>query len=161
MNFSLSSLRFQFTLMIVLVSSVGILSSIFIVNMNYKNSIEETRKATVELVKQESITLSEKHSNLLNEFGLRIQKNPEFRKAIKEKNKPLIQKIMNEEFSLYYVSLKILVINKIYAFDANFNLITESTEGEVFDIKTRLCNQLVKKKCSGYFTHQPVEPGNG
>jgi len=144
MKFCLSSLRAQFILMIFLISAVGVISSIVIMNMNYKHSVEESRYATEELIKQEFLTLKKTHNNLLQEFGLRIQNNKSFRAAIKNRNKKLIQDLLDEEFFQYFVTAKVLMVNKIYAFDETFTLISQSSKGDDFESKFHMCPQLVE-----------------
>jgi len=144
MKINLRSLRAQLIFMVVLISSVGMVSSIFIVNMNYDHSVQETREATEELIKQEFITLTNKHNKLLQEFGLRIQRNELFRKAIKQKDRNTIQNLLDEEFYQYFVTAKVLVVNKIYAFDKNYQLLSESSKGNDFNSNARMCGQLVE-----------------
>ena len=143
MKLNFKSLRAQLIMMISLVSSVGVISTILIMNANYEHSIQALREGTGELIKQEFVTLTDKHNKLLTEFGIRIQKNPEFKKVIKERNKKEIERLLNEEFHQYYVTAKVLIVNKIYAFDKDYMLLGESTEGNAFSSSSALCSQLI------------------
>ena len=128
--------------MIWLLSSVGMIFSILIVNMNHEQSIINASDATVELIKHESVTLIEKHNRLLEEFGLGIQNDPAFRSAFKTEDPAKIQSFLDAEFSLYYVTTNVLVINQIYAYDKQLNLISQSSKGKFSDQNIQLCAQL-------------------
>jgi len=143
MIFKRISLRTQFVLMLLLISSVGLISSLIIVNQNHERTIENVRESTREIIKYESATLIEKHNNLLADFGLRLQKNPRFKRAVKNSNSKLIQKLLDLEFDQYYVSTKALIVNKIYVYDTDYKLLSESTSGDDFDAHVSMCSQLI------------------
>jgi len=136
------TLRGQLSLMIAFMGGIGLLCSIFIVN-NYTKRIEENqRQATQDLIKQETITLTEAHRKSLVEFGLRIQKQKVFRKAFRNNNIEQIQVLLNDEFHQYFVTAKVLVINKIYAFDLDYHPLAESSIGNDYGL-TSMCSALV------------------
>ena len=139
------TLRGQLSLMIAIMGGIGLFCSIFIVNIFVAQILEDQKSSTLELIKQESITQTEKHKNLLEEFGLRIQKNPELRHAFEKKNFTKVQALVNDEFYKYYVTARVLIVNKIYVFDKKFNLLTQSTKGENFGVTTPLCTQLTEQ----------------
>jgi len=136
------TIRGQLSLMIAIMGGIGLTCSIFIVNLFVDQILYDQRVSTLELVKQETITQTEKHIELLQELGLRIQKKPEFRKAIRNKDLQQIKILLNDEFFQYYITAKILNVNKIYAFNKNFQLLEQSTEGEDFSATKQLCPQL-------------------
>ena len=139
------TLRGQLGLMIAIMGGIGLSCSIFIVNLFLDQILVDQKLSTLELVKQETITETEKHKNLMEELGLRIQKSPEFRKAIKSKDFQEIKSLLNAEFFQYFITAKILDVNKIYAFNKQFQLLAESSEGEDFDTTKQLCTQLPVK----------------
>jgi len=145
------TLRGQLGLMIAIMGGIGLSCCIFIVNLFLDQILLDQELSTLELVKQETLTETEKHKELMEELGLRIQKNPDFRKAIKSKNYQQVQSLLNDEFFQYFITAKILDVNKIYAFNKQFQLLTESSEGEDFGTTQQFCTQLpVKaKKRSG------------
>ena len=139
------TLRGQLSFMITIIGGIGLLSSIFIVNIFVDQILEDQRISSLELVKQESITEIKIHKNLMTELGLRIQKKPNFRKAIKNKDTVNVQSLLNAEFFQYYITARVLIVNKIYAFDKKFNQISQSTEGNDYGSETPLCDQLPNK----------------
>jgi len=142
MTLKSQTLRSQLSLMIAIMGGITLSCSIIIVNLFVDQILVDQRLSTLELVKQETITETEKHKKLMEELGLRIQQNPDFRKAIKNKNNQQIQSLLNDEFFQYFITAKILDVNKIYAFNKNFQLLTASTEGEDFGTTKQFCMQL-------------------
>lgn len=136
------TLRGQLSFMIAIMGGIGLLCSIFIVNLFVDQLILDQQIATDDLIKQESLTQTEKHKNLMEELGLRIQKRPELRRAIKNKDFGKVQALINEEFFQYFITARVLIVNKIYAFDKQFRLITQSTEGEDIGATELLCTRL-------------------
>ncbi len=144
MRFKTFSFRAQFVFMIVLMGSVGIIGPIYIIDINHEKNIEYTRLATIELVNQEIISLTKKHNELLHEYGLRLQQSTLFRKGIKQHDFKLVKQLLNEEIEQYHRLKDELVISKMFAFDTDYNNISESTVGEEEAYRSRyqICSQL-------------------
>lgn len=64
------------------------------------------------------------------ELGLSIQTNQPFRAALQAKDSSIIQTQLNEQFHRYFVTLSIIKLEKLFAFDSEFNLVGLSSEGE-------------------------------
>ena len=140
---SLKNLRPQILLMIALLSGVGIVGSLFVIHIYHDQSMQDIKSSTEDLVKYESITFAEKHTKLLSELGLNIQSDPSFKLAIKNRNISAIKRYLNEEFSEYYVTTQQLVVNKIYAYDKNYNLLADSDLGDNYNSHDQFCSQLI------------------
>ena len=137
--------------MIGAMGSISLVFSIFIINLYSHQILNNQQQALQELILQEVGTLQEKNANLLQEFGLRIQHNPIFKQAFKKRNVNEITELLNDEFSQYYITARILSVNKIFVYDLDYNLVTASTEGDDFGIKGEICPQTIEvaKKRTG------------
>jgi len=136
------TLRGQLSLMIAIMSGVGLVCSIFVVNIFLDQILKDQKLATLELVQHETLTQTEQHKKMMETLGLRVQKNEVFRKAILNRNQSEIQNLLNEEFSQDYVGFRAVNLNKIYVFDLSFNQIAESTEGDINGANKTICDQL-------------------
>ena len=101
--------------------------------------IDSQAIAGEELLTQTSNTLMKEHSDLLKELGLRVQHDPQFKKAVKNKKLDLMRSLINDEFFQYYVTTGVLTVNKIYVLNKEYKILAESTEGDAHNITENLC----------------------
>ena len=86
--------------------------------------------------------LEELHSNLKN-LGLSLQHEKYFRKIFSERKTKDIILELNHHFNQYFVTADILDLEKIYVYDINFNLISESSEKPENNVSEIICSEII------------------
>jgi len=139
------TLKSQITLMIGVMGSVSLICTILIVNLYSHQILKNQQIALQELVRQTIGTYQKKNGEMLREFGLRIQHNPEFKNAYKNRNIEKIKVLLNDEFSQYYITTRALVVNKIFVYDLNYELLTTSHRGDNYKLSGSICPNEIRQ----------------
>ena len=109
-----------------------------------KLALENQLEAFQRLAEIKVDDILEQTINKTAELGLSIQTNSSFREALRKKSREQIQNHLNEQFHRYFVTLSIIKLEKLYAFDANFNLLGLSSEGSaVLDASNIPCPNAI------------------
>jgi diguanylate cyclase (GGDEF)-like protein len=64
-----------------------------------------------------------------SDLGLSLQTDLSFKKALTNKDRSEIERYLNEQFHRFFVTLSIIKLEKLIAFDEKFNVVGASTEG--------------------------------
>jgi len=141
--------RLSFT---ILVMGLFALASAITTGEFYRHLIIENQKQAIStLIEHETQNLLHEYEQLVSEFGRFVQKSPDFKTHVKNKNIPALNFVLNEQFHQYYVTASVLDIHQIYLFDKDYNLITQSSEGTDFNMDHLLCqeHQTIAKQRQG------------
>ena len=135
-------------LLIFMVAAMGGISLVttLIISAHYSDQLIKTQShAGEELLAQTTNSLLKKHADFLSNLGLSIQYNSEFKKAVISKNAQSIRLLLDDEFSQYDISSGLLVINKFYVFDSNYQFLSESTLGDLHDLSKNICSSQIQR----------------
>lgn len=81
----------------------------------------------------------------LTKLGSNLQYEKSFRNAFYKKDNDEIEKELNRHFNQYFVTAGIIDLEKIYAYDINFNLISQSTERKENNFSEIICPKSINK----------------
>lgn len=133
----------------VTVLAMGLLGMILAVvtgEIYRKLALENQLEAFQRLAKIKVDDILEQTIHKTAELGLSIQTNTKFREALRQKDKNKIQNHLDEQFHRYFVTLSIIKLEKLYAFDADFNLLGLSSEGSrKIDASNIPCPRVISK----------------
>ena len=96
----------------------------------YRNlAFDNQREAFSNLIQLKVDDILENTIRNTSELGQSIQADDKFRQAIVEADAGYINEHLDEQFHRYFVTLSIIKLEKLFAFDSNFNLLGNSSEG--------------------------------
>lgn len=129
---------------ILLIGVIGI-ALVFTTDYIYRDLAYEQQKDSVgQLVAVKSADLLKKLTENQKELGRRLQEEPDFHRAIENRNNKDIVYWLDQEFNRYYVTTGILKLEKILIFDDKFQLIANSDRGlKIIDTKQLPCPQVL------------------
>jgi diguanylate cyclase (GGDEF)-like protein len=92
-------------------------------------ALQNQRHAFEELVHIKVDDVLKKVVKKTGELGLSVQSNPGFREALNKNNAQLIQQQLNQQFHRFFVAMSIIRLEKLIAFDLDFDVTGYSSEG--------------------------------
>lgn len=109
-------------------------------------AFDNQREALADLVDLKTDDITNDLIETSAHLGTQLAAEPRFTKAFKEKNAKAVQREINEQFFQYYVTANIVRLKKLYVFDLDYNLITESSAGDTFiPAGQHVCPQLIEE----------------
>lgn len=109
-----------------------------------EHTLEDQKAGTSELVKVEVSELLNTNLMFTNELALSLNA-AHFKQAILAKDTVAVRNYLNSSFERYFVTAGIIRLEKIYAYDSDFNLIAHSTKGiDLTDNQQIICPQLLE-----------------
>ena len=107
-------------------------------------AFENQREAFEELVHIKIDDIMEEVVDKTLELGQSVQSNTHFRKALQTKDSRHIQEQLNQQFHRFFVTLSIIKLEKLIAFDANFDVAGYSSEGsKLFGPTSAPCPDMI------------------
>ncbi|WP_455212629.1 putative bifunctional diguanylate cyclase/phosphodiesterase [Kaarinaea lacus] len=123
------SMRTSLGLTILVMGLLGMLLAV-VTGEIYRNlAFNNQREAFANLIQLKVDDILEHTIHNTSELGQSIQADNKFRQAIVNGDKAYIDDHLDEQFHRYFVTLSIIKLEKLFAFDANFNLVGHSSEG--------------------------------
>ena len=124
--------------------SVTAILSIVVSSWMYEELVyNEESLALKRVLDVKYIELNKNLSTMMIELGLGLQSEKEFKRAIIQDNKKIINQYLNNEFHQYYVTAEVLRLEKIYLLNKELEYIGESSEGYQFrNIQSPICAEL-------------------
>ena len=123
------SMRTSLGLTILVMGLLGMLLAVVTGEIYRKLAFDNQREAFANLIQLKVDDILEHTIKNTSELGQSIQANDNFRQAIVSGNTDYISTHLNEQFHRYFVTLSIIKLEKLFAFDTNFNLAGHSSEG--------------------------------
>jgi len=97
----------------------------------YRNlALENQRDVFSRLIQLKVEDILEQTIKYTSELGQTIQADNKFQQAIVKRDKGYIENHLDEQFHRYFVTLSVIKLEKLYAFDPQFNLVGQSKEGD-------------------------------
>ena len=123
------SLRTSLIAAVLIMGVLGMMLAMFTGEIYRHLAFDNQREHFVNLVRLKVHDLLDEAINNTSALGLSVQTNKRFRQALASDDKQALQNTLNEQFHRFFVTLEILKLEKLYAFDTNFNLLGYSSEG--------------------------------
>ena len=124
-----SSIRTSLGITVLVMGLLGLALAIITGEIYRAITLDNQRKALEEIIHikvDEVLKDVVKHTS---DLGLSLQTDKGFKSALKEKNQEQIENYLNEQFHRFFVTMSIIKLEKLIAFDADFNVVGASTEG--------------------------------
>lgn len=125
-----NSMRTSLGLVVLIMGALGMVLAIATAATYRHLAFENQREAFIELAKLKIDDLLESVIRESIELGVSAQANPGFRTAFRGRDTGAISQQLDEHFHRAFVTLNVLKLAKIYAFDADFRYIATSNEGD-------------------------------
>ena len=122
-------MRTNLGLTILVMGVLGMLLAVITGEIYRKLALDNQREAFANLVKLKVDDILQNTIKHISELGQSIQADEKFRQALAKQNNDYISSDLDEQFHRYFATLSILKLEKLFAFDKNFNLIGYSSEG--------------------------------
>lgn len=136
------TLRQSIGAIILLMGAAGVTLLLVTSNLYRHLSGDNEREALSEMVALKAADVVADLERILVEFSTFVQQDERMRRGLRDADPGLVQALLNSQHHQYYTTAGVLKLVKLYAYDATFRLIAESTEGAV----TRpLCTELVAR----------------
>ncbi len=114
---------------ILLIGVIGI-ALVFATDYTYRQLAYEQQKESIsQLIKIKSTDLIENLTTRQKDLGFRVQSEPQFKKALNDKDKENLIYWIDQEFNRYYVTIGLIKLEKIIIFDTNFKPLARSERG--------------------------------
>ncbi len=123
------SIRTSLGLTIVLMGTMGLVLALMTGEMYRSISLENHRDALVDLVQIKTNDIMTALEEQARNLGLGVQHGTAFNDAFDQRDIPILNRLLDNQFHQYFVTANVLKLDKLYALDDYFNLIAESTEG--------------------------------
>ena len=124
-----SSIRTSLGLTVFVMGLLGVALAIITGEIYRHLALDNQRQAFEELVHIKIDDILKDVVKKTSELGLSIQTDPKFKRALKNKDADEIQLHLNEQFHRFFVTLSIIKLEKMIAFDTNFDVAGYSSEG--------------------------------
>jgi diguanylate cyclase (GGDEF)-like protein len=124
-----SSIRTSLGLTVLVMGLLGVALAIVTGEIYRHLALENQREAFEELVHIKVDDILQDVVKKTSELGLTVQSNVRFREALARNDSSLIQNQLNEQFHRYFVTLTIIKLQKLIAFDTDFEVTGYSSEG--------------------------------
>ena len=124
-----SSIRTSLGLTVLVMGLLGVALAIITGEIYRHLALENQRNAFEELVHIKVDDLLKDVVKKTSELGLSVQANPGFRRALLNNNAQHIQQQLDEQFHRFFVTMTIIRLEKLIAFDRDFDVAGYSSEG--------------------------------
>lgn len=108
-----------------------------------KLALDDQRQAIVELIELETKVHIGQLLERSRDLGLSVQQDRQFSAAFDASNRQGMVEKLDSKFHQYFVTAGVVSLNKLYAFDLDFNLQAMSSEG--ITTKAIICSNLSKR----------------
>lgn len=110
-------------------------------------TLERQRGALLEMIQYKTKDLFGNLESTSFKLGIDMQHEAGFRAAFTARDQDVLEQFLDTEFHRYFGTAGVVKLEKLYVFDANFQLLSESTDpaGLPVTIGKPLCNDLVER----------------
>lgn len=145
MRLNFPSLWLSITLTILTMGIISLALATFTGETYQKITLDNQRNAISKLIQHDAKTIIDSLDENIKQLGLNLQYEKPFRNAFFKKNKIEIVKELNRHFHQYFVTADIVDLEKIYVYDINFNLVSQSTEREENNYDEIICAETLNQ----------------
>jgi diguanylate cyclase (GGDEF)-like protein len=139
-------MRTSLGLVVLIMGALGMVLAIAAAETYRHLAFENQRAAFVELAKLKIDDLLEQVIREGIELGVSAQANPRFRNAFRTRDTDTASQQLDEHFHRAFVTLNVLKLAKLYAFDADFQFVAASREGDaILADPTSACRALINE----------------
>jgi len=139
------SLRLVLAVVVLMMAVSGI--GLLVYNsVQYQALIHENQKNSVsQFLDNQVRNLFASAKRQITDVAMALQSRKTLREALRNRNRHQLIRILDNQFGQYLFSTGGIDLNRIYAFDANFNLIAKSSKGVIRGDDTLLiCNSVIE-----------------
>ena len=122
------SLRVIIAITIILMGLQGLAMALISGNIYREHSITNHKKTIEKLVDIRTGQLLQELTDNAKELGLSQQQQPDFKTALKNKDKTSLEKILNSHFHRFFVTSGILKLEKLIILNRDFSFVAETTK---------------------------------
>lgn len=136
------------TLSCFVIAMIGLIgfTSVVISNEYLNNKISDNHQnAFLGFLRMESDDLLESLQETSGSLGLALQHDVKFREALYRNNKQELVKQLDNQFHQYFVTARVIKLEKIIVLNTEFKAIAESTEGELLLATKHVCPELISR----------------
>jgi diguanylate cyclase (GGDEF)-like protein len=139
------SMRTSLWLSIVLMGVLGIVFALATGAVYRELALNNQRSSLTSLISLKVQDLLNDLVDKSHELGADLHREQAFRKAFDERNQENVTSLLNNQFHRFYQTANIIKLEKLYAYDAEYKLFAESTEGSTaIDKGGVVCNKLIQ-----------------
>lgn len=151
MKLNFPSLWLSITLTVVTMGFISLALAIFTGETYQQITLNNQKNAISKLMQHDANSILNDLDVNIKQLGLNLQYEKSFRDAFSKKNKNEIIKELNRHFHQYFVTAEIVDLEKIYVYDINFNLMSQSTERSENNFNNVICSEIINhaKKRNG------------
>ncbi|MGD8886442.1 MAG: diguanylate cyclase, partial [Gammaproteobacteria bacterium] len=124
-----SSIRTSLGLTVLIMGLLGVALAIITGEIYRHLALENQRNAFEELVHIKVDDILKNVIKKTSELGLSVQSNTGFRQALRNNKAQEIQEQLNQQFHRFFVTMSIIRLEKLIAFDMDFDVTGYSSEG--------------------------------
>jgi len=129
MSLKRSSIRTSLGITVLVMGLLGLALAIITGEIYRAITLDNQREALEEIIHIKVDEVLKDVVKNTSDLGLSLQTDPKFKQELKNKNRTDIVRYLNEQFHRYFVTMSIIKLEKLIAFDENFNVVGASTEG--------------------------------
>ena len=145
MQLNVPSLRASLVLTVFAMGFITIALAIYTGQTYQTITLNNQKQTIIDRIERYTEEALEKLDDNLKNLGLSLQNEEYFRKIfLKRQDKELLREL-NAHFHQYFVTAGIIDLEKIYVYDINLNLITQSTEISENNFSDSICPGIIKK----------------
>ncbi len=138
------SMRTSLSITIVLMGLLGLALALFTGNIYRHLAIENQRGSLQSLIALKAADLLHDLTDTSRELGLALQKENGFRHAFVARDTEAVRRVLNEQFFQYYVTARVVKLERLYTFDADLRPLTGSTAGDSrIPVNARVCPAML------------------
>ena len=145
MKLNFPSLWLSITLTVVTMGIISLALAIFTGVTYQQITLNNQKNAISKLMQHDANSILNTLAENIKQLGLNLQYEKSFRDAFFKKSDNEITKELNRNFHQYYVTADIVDLEKIYVYDIDFNLISQSTERSRNNFNTIICSELISR----------------
>ena len=145
MKLPVFSIRTIFGIIIIMMGVLALILAMLSGSIHRDLVLDNQKKMIREMI---NISVKERIKDLNSvskDLGLALQSTKEFKSAFKNKNKNLLNELLNNQFHQYFVTAGVIQLKQISLFNTDLSIIQEASEGYVFFKNTRTCENLLNK----------------
>lgn len=139
------SMRTSLLLPIILLGILGMVFALATGALYRELALDNQRTALTNLISLKVMDLLNGLVEKSHELGADLHREQAFRKAFDEHNQVNVTSLLNNQFHRFYQTANIIKLEKLYAFDADYKLTAESSEGSTNIGKAGvICDKLMQ-----------------
>lgn len=140
------TMRASLSLTIVIMGLLGLVLALVTGEVYQQQTLDNHRAAMADLLRLKTDDLLRELEGKSRDLALVVQHDPEFQRAFAARDVASLARLMNNQFHQYFETANVIKLEKLRAFDINFSLVAESTQGNPLLVDGKhACPVLIKQ----------------